>query len=306
MYENTVRMGFKQMDRILEDGLLFGNVTLIAGDSMAGKTDLAINFMRNKIKAKDVALGYITLKESAEEIVSKTICSEMSLDYRKVLRGDLLDKEMLNIEDVSERLFNSNVFVIEEQHFSIYDVMETMEYEAREHGVRMFIVDDIQHLMENDSNIGNDKKKVTIAMRCLKITARMLNVHIVVLATFRKPVMPDRPDILFKKLHLAGDDAMYDYADCCIYLVNYESHQIFRDSDGNDCHHLLKLDVFSKMDTNRYVTYLYHDAQTCLCTDMPKNVVWQDARYRKDNINLDSNYIDNGMDTWDDRFLTPF
>ena len=73
------RLGIPGLDEILHGGLIQSRLYLIDGNPGAGKTTLALHFLREGVRAGERCL-YVTLSETAEELNAGAASHGWSLD----------------------------------------------------------------------------------------------------------------------------------------------------------------------------------------------------------------------------------
>lgn len=111
--ENRVSTGCDGLDKILNGGLPRGRIYLVEGDPGAGKTTLAMQFVREGIGKGESAL-YITLSESRGDLLHASRSHGLSLEGVEIVEllpdeGDLLPEQQYTVFHPAEVELNDRM-----------------------------------------------------------------------------------------------------------------------------------------------------------------------------------------------------
>jgi circadian clock protein KaiC len=118
---SMVRTGIDGLDQILNGGLPRDRVYLIQGDPGAGKTTLALQFLREGVRSGETAL-YITLSETEDELRQMAASHGWSLDGLTIFEPPILRKALLREEE--NTLFHPSDVELGETMRSIFEEFE--------------------------------------------------------------------------------------------------------------------------------------------------------------------------------------
>ncbi|HJZ66531.1 MAG TPA: replicative DNA helicase, partial [Blastocatellia bacterium] len=104
-----VPTGFTDFDR-MTSGLQRQELIVIAGRPSTGKTALALNMAQYAAKNANV-VGIFSLEMSAEQLVSRLLCSEARVDAHRLRTGYLNREEWARLADALRRLCETKVYI---------------------------------------------------------------------------------------------------------------------------------------------------------------------------------------------------
>lgn len=162
-------------------GLPNGSVTLLAGTTGSGKSNLAMNMALNFLRQKSVM--YVPLEMTEMEMWGRVLSRETRVPYARIARVKLTDKEKTKLENAYDKLKNKyddngNDFII---HAPDEDVtMGEVLSAALLNNVDVVVVDYMSLLKGMD---GDDAwQALSAATRKAKIWAKIHNKRVIVLA----------------------------------------------------------------------------------------------------------------------------
>lgn len=161
--ENTVKTGYKELDRVLGGGIVSGSLVLVGGDPGIGKSTLLLQVCRNvSLNGKKVL--YVSGEESLKQIK---------------MRADRLGN------------FNDNLFLFCETSLNIIEdvIRNTMP--------SMIVIDSIQTIMKEDSDsVCGSSTQIKESTNLLMQLAKGLNIPIFVVGHVTKEGVVAGPRML--------------------------------------------------------------------------------------------------------------
>ena len=174
-----VPTGFTDFDR-MTSGLQRQELIVIAARPSMGKTALALNVAQYAAKNANV-VGIFSLEMSAEQLVSRLLCSEARVDAHRLRTGYLNREEWARLADALRRLCETKVFIDDSAAVSVMEMRAKCRRLKAEHGLDLVIVDYLQ-LMAGRGRIESRQQEVSQISRDLKGLAKELDVPVVALS----------------------------------------------------------------------------------------------------------------------------
>ncbi len=174
-----VPTGFTDFDR-MTSGLQRQELIVIAARPSMGKTALALNMAQYAAKNANV-VGIFSLEMSAEQLVSRLLCSEARVDAHRLRTGYLNREEWARLADALRRLCETKVFIDDSAAVSVMEMRAKCRRLKAEHGLDLLIIDYLQ-LMAGRGRIESRQQEVSQISRDLKGLAKELDVPVVALS----------------------------------------------------------------------------------------------------------------------------
>jgi replicative DNA helicase len=174
-----VPTGFTDFDR-MTSGLQRQELIVIAARPSMGKTALALNMAQYAAKNANV-VGIFSLEMSAEQLVSRLLCSEARVDAHRLRTGYLNREEWARLADALRRLCETKVFIDDSAAVSVMEMRAKCRRLKAEHGLDLLIIDYLQ-LMAGRGRIESRQQEVSQISRDLKGLAKELDIPVVALS----------------------------------------------------------------------------------------------------------------------------
>jgi len=174
-----VPTGFTDFDR-MTSGLQRQELVVIAARPSMGKTALALNMAQYAAKNANV-VGIFSLEMSAEQLVSRLLCSEARVDAHRLRTGYLNREEWARLADALRRLCETKVYIDDSAAVSVMEMRAKCRRLKAEHGLDLLIIDYLQ-LMAGRGRIESRQQEVSQISRDLKGLAKELDVPVVALS----------------------------------------------------------------------------------------------------------------------------
>jgi replicative DNA helicase len=174
-----VPTGFTDFDR-MTSGLQRQELIVIAARPSMGKTALALNMAQYASKNANV-VGIFSLEMSAEQLVSRLLCSEARVDAHRLRTGYLNREEWARLADALRRLCETKVFIDDTPGVGVLEMRAKSRRLKAEHGLDLLVIDYLQ-LMAGRGRIESRQQEVSQISRDLKTLAKELDVPVVALS----------------------------------------------------------------------------------------------------------------------------
>ncbi|MFP5263496.1 MAG: replicative DNA helicase [Blastocatellia bacterium] len=174
-----VPTGFTDFDQ-MTSGLQRQDLVIIAARPSMGKTALALNMAQYAAKNGNT-VGVFSLEMSAEQLVSRLLCSEARVDAHRLRTGYLNREEWARLADALRRLCETQVFIDDTAGAGVLEMRAKSRRLKAEHGLDLLIIDYLQ-LMSGRGRIESRQQEVSQISRDLKALAKELNVPVIALS----------------------------------------------------------------------------------------------------------------------------
>jgi len=174
-----VPTGFTDFDR-MTSGLQRQELIVIAARPSMGKTALALNMAQYAAKNANVC-GIFSLEMSAEQLVSRLLCSEARVDAHRLRTGYLNREEWARLADALRRLTETKIFIDDTPGVGVLEMRAKCRRLKAEHGLDLLIIDYLQ-LMAGRGRIESRQQEVSQISRDLKGLAKELDVPVIALS----------------------------------------------------------------------------------------------------------------------------
>ena len=174
-----VPTGFTDLDKMTA-GLQRSDLVVIAARPSMGKTSLALNIAQYAARS-GYTVGVFSLEMSAQQLVSRLLCSEAHVDAHRFRTGYLNREEWARLADGLHRLSESRIFIDDSPGITVLEMRAKARRLKQEHGLDMLLVDYLQ-LVQGRGRFDGRTNEVSQISRDLKMLAKELNVPLIALS----------------------------------------------------------------------------------------------------------------------------
>lgn len=183
--------GYVGIDSVL-NGLHPSDLILIAARPGVGKTALAMNIMSNialnegrrvtECQKPKLHCAVFSLEMSKEQLMQRLICSVGGVSMTKASRGELSAEEWARVFAATKKLDDCELYIDDSSFIRPQDILNKCLRMRKERGLDVVMIDYLQLITPN--KIGDETRAQQVAdiTRFLKITAKELNVPILLLS----------------------------------------------------------------------------------------------------------------------------
>jgi replicative DNA helicase len=164
----------------MTSGLQRQDLIIVAARPSMGKTALALNVAQYAAK-NGICVGIFSLEMSAEQLVSRLLCSEARLDAHRLRKGYLNREEWAKLADALRRLCEIKIFIDDRPSQGVLEMRAKSRRLKAEHGLDLLIIDYLQ-LMSGRGRIESRQQEVSQISRDLKALARELDIPVMALS----------------------------------------------------------------------------------------------------------------------------
>lgn len=192
-----IKTHFSEIDRLLV-GMGKGDLIIIGARPGVGKTSLALNIASNVAIKGHKTVAIFSLEMSCEQLVSRMLASEGSIDSYKMRKGDLNAEDWEHLAQAAGVLAESEILIDDTTGITVTSMKAKLR---RVKNLGLVVIDYLQ-LMQGEKHTDNRVQEVSDISRNLKLLAKELGVPVITLAQLsrtsekenKKPVLSDLRD----------------------------------------------------------------------------------------------------------------
>ncbi|MBQ9459401.1 MAG: replicative DNA helicase [Oscillospiraceae bacterium] len=213
----------------------FGNsdLVLLAARPGMGKSSLALNVARNVAKSSAKAVAVFSLEMSKEQLVTRLLSSEATVELSRLLTGNLRESDWVRIANATGILGSLDIRFDDNPLLTVADMNAKCR---RIDNLGLVVIDYLQLMTSAGGNTGSrgESRQQTVSdmSRMLKIMAKELNVPVLCLSQLsranekrddKRPMLSDLRDS--GAIEQDADIVMFIYRDD-YYKEDSEQHNI--------------------------------------------------------------------------------
>jgi replicative DNA helicase len=174
--EKGIPTGFSDLDDLVS-GWQNGDLIILAGRPGMGKSVLSKDFA----EAAKVPTVIFSLEMPYGQLVQRQLSSKANINFSKIRRRKLGEKDWPRVMDAMEGLQNMPIFYSDKANMDIDELIGTCHQYKDEKKIEMVIIDYLQ-LISSRTKSESREQEVSSITRKLKILARSLNIPVICLA----------------------------------------------------------------------------------------------------------------------------
>jgi replicative DNA helicase len=183
-----VDTAFQDLNRMCY-GFHPGHLVVIAGRPGMGKSSLALNIAQHVAIHGRIGVAVFSLEMSQNELAMRVLSSEARLDFARLRRGNLSDREWGTILDVRRRIGEAPLYFDDAANPTMLEISSKVRRLRNEKGVGLVIIDYLQ-LMSSGARYENRTLEIGAITRGLKQLAKELAVPVIALSQLSR--QPER------------------------------------------------------------------------------------------------------------------
>ncbi len=171
----------------LTAGFQKGDLVILAARPRMGKTSFALNLAQYLAIRENIPVGFFSLEMSAEQLVTRLLCSEARVDSNKVRRGYLNTNDYQALMMAAGYLSEAPIFIDDSSSITTLELRAKARRLKAEHDVGMLFIDYLQ-LITVRERTENRQQQISLISRSIKSLAKELAVPIVALSQLSRAV----------------------------------------------------------------------------------------------------------------------
>ena len=182
-----VSTGFRDLDR-MTNGLQKSDLIIVAARPAMGKTSFAMNIGQYAAMHDNRHVVVFSLEMSREQLVSRMLCTEASVDSQHIKEGTMTDDEMARLLDVSGPMQSCKMHIDDTGGATVSSIRSKCRRLQAKEGLDLVIIDYMQLMTGagNGRKSDNRQQEISDMTRAMKLLARELNVPIILLSQLNR------------------------------------------------------------------------------------------------------------------------
>lgn len=177
---------FDELDSMTA-GFQKSDLIILAARPRMGKTSFALNMAQFLAIQKKIPVGIFSLEMSADQLVTRLLCSEARADSNKLRRGYLESRKYAELAIVAGYLSEAPIYIDDSSALSTLEFRAKARRLKSEANVGMIIIDYLQ-LVHVRERVENRQQQISLISRSLKALAKELEIPIVALSQLSRAV----------------------------------------------------------------------------------------------------------------------
>jgi replicative DNA helicase len=172
--------GFYDWDRMTQ-GLVAGNLIIIAGRPGMGKTSFAVNIAQHVAIRENKAVGIFSLEMGEQELAQRIMASESDLPFSNLRAGKLSENQWSTLYETVRRTNDAPIHIDDSPNPSLLEIGAKARRLKAEKGMALLIVDYLQ-LMQAGGRYESRNLEIAAISRGFKQLAKELDIPVVALS----------------------------------------------------------------------------------------------------------------------------
>lgn len=211
--------GFIDLDNKLS-GMQKSDLILLAARPSMGKTALGINIATNSALKANAKVAIFSLEMSKEQLVQRIISSTSHVDLQKIISGNLVDDEWIQVVNSMGPLSQMNIFIDDTAGISLTEMKAKCRRLKIEKGLDLVVIDYLQ-LMQLEGRQESRQQEISTISRGLKGLAKEMECPVIALSQLsRAPELRSDHRPILSDLRESG--AIEQDADVVMFLYRDE------------------------------------------------------------------------------------
>jgi replicative DNA helicase len=184
--KSGVPSGLRLLDN-LTNGWQNSDFIIVAGRPGMGKTSFVVSVAMNPAIEQNIPVAIFSLEMSSAQVVSRMQSAVSGVNVSKIVKKQLSNDEILQIDTMSKGLKNAPIFIDDTPAISLLELKGKCRKLQKEHGVKLIVIDYLQ-LMKSGVKTQSRELEISEISRGLKSLAKELNIPVIALSQLSRAV----------------------------------------------------------------------------------------------------------------------
>lgn len=180
--------GFYDWDRMTQ-GLVKGNLIIVAGRPGMGKTSFAVNVAQHVAIREGRSVGIFSLEMGDQELAQRIMASEADLPFGSLRAGRLSKGQWTQLYDTIRRTNTAPIYIDDSPNPTLLEITSKARRVQAEKGLDLVIIDYLQ-LMTAGGRYESRQLEISAISRGLKQLAKELEIPVIALSQLSR--QPER------------------------------------------------------------------------------------------------------------------
>ncbi len=217
-----ISTGITEFDQ-LTNGLQNSDLILLAARPGVGKTSFALNIAINAALEQKKTCAIFSLEMPKIQLAQRAICSVAKVSMSKAKKGTLNNDDWKYIWLANKKLSEANIYIDDSTMNTPMDILDKCRRLKREKGLDIIVIDYLQLMSGVSKKTDNRQQEISEITRYLKITAKELNVPIILLSQLSRAI-EQRKDHKPMLSDLRESGAIEQDADIVLFIDNPDKY----------------------------------------------------------------------------------
>ncbi len=188
-----VPTGFNKFDSVLGGGFQKSDLIILAARPGQGKTSFAMNCAVNAARrrrpdnGKPYSVAVFSLEMSATQLAKRILCSVGSYDMSRANRAVIDENEWDRLYAARDELARTNLYIDESGNITPAEILSKCRALKHSTGLDFVMIDYLQ-LMQSGKKVDNFVREIAEITRALKLSAKELDVPILLLSQMSRSI----------------------------------------------------------------------------------------------------------------------
>jgi len=215
-----IASGFYDWDRLTQ-GLISGNLIILAGRPGMGKTSFAVNVAQHVAIREGKSVAIFSLEMGEHELAQRILASEANLPFGSLRSGRLSESQWERLYNTIQRTGQASIFIDDSPNPSLVEITSKARRLKAEKGLDLLMLDYLQ-LMQAGGRYESRQLEIAAISRGLKQLAKDLKIPVIALSQLSRQTERRTGDHRPQLADLRESGAIEQDADMVCFLYREE------------------------------------------------------------------------------------